>query len=96
MNKGEMAVKIEKQQGKIDELQAENKELQTRNDRQADEITKLWGLTKRNEMLQGKNERLKEALEEYGQHKTKCATAEYPEAFHCICGFAQALQEKPK
>ncbi len=82
---------------KIDELQA-------RNDRQTEEITKLWGLTKRNDMLQAEKKRLKKALKKYGRCLCGCCNrAVLVEskgkgkgwyAKKCDCGFEQTLKEK--
>lgn len=44
--------------------------------------------------LQAENKRLKDALKKYGKHTKECSDEKYPEAWHCICGFAIALQEK--
>lgn len=71
MNRGEMAVKIEKQQGKIAELQAENKRLAKENnflmgsiEVMNDKCVKIRrGLEKENKRLAAEIERLKEAKE---------------------------------
>jgi len=42
--------------------------------------------------LQNKNARLIEALGEYGQHTVICRNEKYPEAWHCTCGYDQALK----
>ena len=42
--------------------------------------------------LKAENKRLREALEKYGDHSKECHDEKYPEAWHCICGYEQALK----
>ena len=44
------------------------------------------------EELQAENVKMKAALKKYGQHTKICEDEKYPEVWHCICGFEQALK----
>ncbi len=47
---------------------------------------------KEHEEIKAENKRLREALEKYGDHSKECHDEKYPEAWHCICGYEQALK----
>ncbi len=55
------------------------------------DVAPIGELLDKIKQLQAENKRLRKALEKYGCHSTECVAEEYPEKWHCICGFEQAL-----